>query len=158
MNIGRLLLKWDDFTENIRASYHSSRDLQEFADVTLACDDGVKIEAHKIILAASSSVFFNILQSYEHPHPLIFLRGLKYDTMSQVLDFIYHGEVKLEVDQLNGFLAVAEDIKLKGISSKNEAGEKFIFSGQSALSENQNHENTSDEYLRVLSKQSNDKL
>ena len=127
MNTGRLLLKWDDFTENIKASYHSSRDLQEFADVIPACDDGVKIEAHKIILAASSSVFFNILQSYEHPHPLIFLRGLKHDTLSQVLDFIYHGEVKLEVDQLNGFLAVAEDIKLKGISRKMRQ-EKNLFS------------------------------
>ena len=111
MNTGKLQLKWDNFTENIRASYHSSRDAQEFADVTLACDDGVKIEAHKIILAASSSVLCNILQSYEHPHPLVFLRGLNYATLSQVLDFMYHGEVKIEVDKLNGFLAAAADIK-----------------------------------------------
>jgi hypothetical protein len=32
----------------------------EFADVTLACEGGQQIEAHKVILAASSSFFQNL--------------------------------------------------------------------------------------------------
>jgi hypothetical protein len=52
MNTGKLLLKWEDFTEDIRASFHTLRNVHDFTDVTLACEDGVQIEAHKCILAA----------------------------------------------------------------------------------------------------------
>ena len=33
----KLCLKWNDFQENVNAAFESSR---EFADVTLACEDG----------------------------------------------------------------------------------------------------------------------
>ena len=155
MTTGKLLLKWEDFTEDIRASYHTLRNVQDFADVTLACEDGVLVEAHKVILAASSSVFANILQSQKHPHPLLFLRGLSYNTISDILDFIYYGEVKIEVEQLNGFIAAAEDLKLKGISSKNEPEEKVVFSDQSKVSENRSDKTFDEGYFRVLSKKTN---
>ena len=35
-------------------------DDNDFADGTLACEDGQQIEAHKVILAASSSFFQNL--------------------------------------------------------------------------------------------------
>ena len=155
MNTGKLLLKWEDFTEDIRASFHTLRNVHDFTDVTLACEDGVQIEAHKCILAACSSVFANILQSQKHPHPLLFLRGLSYNTISDILDFIYYGEVKIEVEHLNGFIAAAEDLKLKGISSKNETEEKQVFSDQNKVLENQYDETFDDGDFRVLSKKTN---
>ena len=98
MNAGRLRLKWEDFTEEIRASYTTLRNSPEFSDVTLVCEAGSKIEANKMILAALSSVFASILQSNKYPHTLFFLRGFSYDTIYNILDFMYYGEVNIEVE------------------------------------------------------------
>ena len=53
----QLCLKWNDFQENVNAAFGSLREDTEFADVTLACEDGQHIEAHKVILAVSSAFF-----------------------------------------------------------------------------------------------------
>ena len=53
----KLCLQWNDFKETITASFGSLREDKDFADVTLACEDGKQMEAHKVILASSSPVF-----------------------------------------------------------------------------------------------------
>ena len=73
----KLCLKWNDFQENVNSAFGNLREDSEFADVTLACEDGQQIEAHKMILAASSPFFKNLLKRNKHPHPLIFMRELK---------------------------------------------------------------------------------
>ena len=50
----KLRLKWDDFQENLNIAFGSLREDNEFADVTLASEDGQQMDAHKVILAASS--------------------------------------------------------------------------------------------------------
>ena len=137
MGTGPLFVKWQNFKEDkedIRATYHTLRNLPDFADVTLACDDGVQIEAHKVILTVGSPVFTNILQGNKHPHPLIFLRGLGYDTLLSILDFIYYGEVEIEEGKVKCFMVAAEDLKLRGISAKSE--ENIPFTDHSQRSEN----------------------
>ena len=56
----KLCLKWNDFHENVNTAFGNLREDTEFADVTLACEDGQQIEAHKVILAASSLFFQNL--------------------------------------------------------------------------------------------------
>ena len=68
----KLCLKWNDFQENANTAFGSLREDAEFADVTLACEDGQQIEAHKVILAASSPFFQNLLNRNRHPQPLIY--------------------------------------------------------------------------------------
>ena len=48
----------------------------DFTDVTLACEDGQQIEAHRVILSASSPFFQSLLKRNEHSHPIIFMRGM----------------------------------------------------------------------------------
>ena len=36
-----------------------------------------QVEAHKVILAASGPFFHAILKKNKHPHPLVFMRGVK---------------------------------------------------------------------------------
>ena len=67
----KLCLKWNDFQENVNSAFGNLREDNEFADVTLACEDGQQIEAHKVILAASSPFFQTLLKRNKHPHPLI---------------------------------------------------------------------------------------
>jgi len=43
----------------------------EFTDVTLACEDGQQVEAHKVILASYSLFFLNLEE--KHSHPMIYM-------------------------------------------------------------------------------------
>ena len=53
----KLCLQWNDFRENVSSAFGDLREDKDFTDVTLACEDGQQVEAHKVILAASSPLF-----------------------------------------------------------------------------------------------------
>ena len=76
----KLCLKWNDFQENVNLAFGNLREDKEFADVTLASEDGQEIEAHKVILAASSPFFQDLLRRNKHPHPLIYMTPTDLDT------------------------------------------------------------------------------
>ena len=63
----QICLQWNDFKDIVSTSFRSLRDDRDFADVTLACEDGQQIEAHKVILAASSPFLQNLLKRNKHP-------------------------------------------------------------------------------------------
>jgi len=111
----KLCLKLTDFQENAALALKTLREDKEFADVTLACEDGQQVEAHKVILASSSPFFLNLLRRNRHPHPLIYMRGLKSEDLVAMLDFLYYGEANVYQENLDSFLAVAEELQLKGL-------------------------------------------
>ena len=111
----KLCLKWNDFQENAISAFGTLREDREFADVTLACEDGQQVEAHKVILASSSPFFLNLLRRNKHPHPLIYMRGLKSEDLVAMIDFLYFGEANVYQENLDSFLAVAEEVQLKGL-------------------------------------------
>ena len=120
----KFCLRWNDFEVNISSAFHDLKEEKDFADVTLACSDN-QVEAHKVILAASSHFFKRILKKNPHSHPLIYLKGIKASDVEAVLKFIYHGEVNLEQDNLKTFLEVAEDLEVKGLVSGKDHGGSF---------------------------------
>ena len=130
----KFCLKWNDFQENINSVFGGLREDSDFADVTLACGDGEQIEAHKVILAASSHFFLNMLTRNKHPHPLIYMRGIKSEDLLAILDFIYSGEATVRQESLDTFLSIADDLKLKGVSG-NAGGQKVT---KSQLTETSN--------------------
>ena len=122
----KLCLQWNDFKENITASFGSLRYDEDFADVTLACEDGKQLEAHKVILAISSPVFREIFTRHKHVHPLLYMRGMKSDVLSAVLDFLYCGETNVNQEDLDYFLAIAEELQLKGLMGKLNQDEEIF--------------------------------
>ena len=114
----KLCLQWNDFKENVNSAFGKLRNDKEFSNVTLACEDGQEIEAHKVILAASSPFFEKILQKSKHPHPLIYLRGFQSKDLVSILDFLYFGEANVFQEDLDSFLAIAEEIRLKGLTNQ----------------------------------------
>ena len=92
----------------------------EFCDVSLACEDQ-QVRAHKVVLAASSTKLRNILLSHPHPHPLIYLTGVRFSVLENIIRFIYHGEVDLSPDQVDSFLAVAKELQVKGLTDPTSA-------------------------------------
>ena len=111
----KLCLKWNDFQENAISAFGTLRADREFTDVTLVCEDGQLVEAHKAILASSSPFFLNLLRRNKHPHPLIYMRGLKSEDLVAMTDFLYFGEANVYQENLDSFLAVAEELQLKGL-------------------------------------------
>ena len=117
----KLCLQWNDFKENIISSVGNLREDQEFTDVTLACEDGRHIEAHKIILAGSSPFFDNLLKRNKHSHPLVYMKGMKSEDMAAIVDFLYRGEANVFQESLESFLAIAEELKLQGLTGEKAA-------------------------------------
>jgi len=93
--------------------------IKTFFNVTLCCDDDSQVDAHKTILSACSPFFRSVLKRNPHQHPLLYLKGVKYKEMVAILDFMYMGEVNVAQDELNSFLAVAEDLRVKGLTQGN---------------------------------------
>ena len=118
----KLCLQWNDFRENIRSAFGDLRDDKEFTDVTLACEDVQQVEAHKVVLIASSPFFLNLLKKNKHPHPLVFMRGVKYEDLVSMVDFLYHGEANVYQENLDSFLTIAEELKLEGLKKQEEFG------------------------------------
>ena len=114
----KLCLQWNDFKDNTISAFGSLRDDTDFADVTLACEDGKQVEAHKVILASSSPFFQTLLIRNRHPHPLIYMRGVKSDDLLAIVDFLYCGEANVNQENLDSFLAIAEELQLKGLMGK----------------------------------------
>jgi len=114
----KFCLRWNDFESNISDAFKELREEKDFFDVTLACDDS-QIEAHKVILSACSPFFRNILRRNPHQHPLLYIKGVKYKELLSVLNFMYMGEVNVAQDELNSFLSVAEELRVKGLTQNN---------------------------------------
>ena len=112
----KLCLQWNDFKENVTSVFAQLREDREFADVTLACEDGQQIEAHKVVLISSSPFFKNLLSKNKHPRPLIYMRGVEFQHLSALVDFLYLGEANVLQDNIDSFLAIATELKLKGFS------------------------------------------
>ena len=117
----KLCLQWNDFKENASNAFGNLREDSDFADVTLACEDGNQVEAHKVILAASSPFFQNLLRRNKHPHPLIYMRGVKSEDLVAIVDFLYCEEANVFQENLDSFLAIAEELELKGLTGQGSA-------------------------------------
>ena len=109
-------IKGNNFIENITIAFGSLRNDTELTDVTLACDDVIQVEAHKIILAASSPFFYNLFRRNKHTHPLIYMRGMKSEGLVAIVDFLYHGEVNIYQQNVEDFLVIAKELKINGLT------------------------------------------
>ena len=88
--------------------------------VTLACDDNQQIKAYKVILAASSSFFCQILKKNKHSHPLVYLRGVAGKDLVSILDFINNGQVNVETKDLEELIQVGRELNIKGLKASQD--------------------------------------
>ena len=134
----KVSLKWNDFQETLTSSFALLRNDKEFTNVTLVCEDGEQIEAHKVVLVASSPFFMELLKRNKHTHPMVYMRGVKSHEIQAILDFIYCGEANVFEVNLEAFLALAEDLKLKGLT-ENEPRKNVSDSVKSNVSKNEKY-------------------
>ena len=134
-------LKWNDFQENIKTSFAELRGDKDLVDVTLACEDG-QLEAHKVILSSGSPFFKRLLMKMKmnnkQMHPFLFMRGLKTRQLTTMVDFIYLGEVNIHQEDLEGFLLLAQELELKGLTEE-DSGTEHVEMNKSNKNEKMNN-------------------
>ena len=108
-------MQWNDFQNNVKSAFADLRTDKDFVDVTLACENGQQILAHKVILSSSSPVFMDILRTNKHTHPMVYMTGIKSENLIAIVDFLYFGEANIFQENLDAFLALANELKLKGL-------------------------------------------
>merc|ERR550539_335976 len=97
--------------QNLRSN-HSLYDVSLYGSSTNSRERN-PVRAHKVVLAAYSSIFKEMLsEQSSHSEPFIYLKGVSYDLISNILDFMYNGEVSVLQSELANFMEVAEDLKI----------------------------------------------
>ena len=83
-------------------------------DVTLAAA-GERIHAHRIVLCACSTLFRDVLSQVNEDHPTIILSDISAQDIKSIVEFTYHGEVRVPVENFNSLLDAARSLKISGL-------------------------------------------
>merc|ERR1712126_476725 len=118
-----LLVVSDTYTDQFKQTFNNFSVNKILTDVTLVCDDKVKIEAHRIILCAGSAMFKEFFVDNPQSHPILYLRGVKQQHLKHILEYIYDGKTKIPQKDVNHFLdlAKAKDLEVLGLETEGEA-------------------------------------
>ena len=95
---------------------------KEFTDVTLASADNKLIQAHKAIISSYSTVLSNILVNMKKENTVIYLKGVNYEELRSIVNFIYLGETKVKQVNFPNFMQIAQDLNIKGLAVNQETG------------------------------------
>ena len=134
----KFCLRWDYFQENVNTAFEDLRKDTDFTDVTLACEDGHQVEAHKVILSAASPFFRNLLKRNKHAHPLMNMRRMKSEDLLAIVDFLYYGEANIYQYNLDTFLNIAEELQLKGLNGTEGGGTEGEKDAKNSLNQSAN--------------------
>ena len=129
MNEGKFSLSWPPwhtYTDHLKEMLYKMKTDDTFADVTLVCDNGRKIKAHKVVLAASSQVIKKMLTNEDTQ--IIDLKDVAFEEINSILQFIYLGEATLFQERMKEFLDVAQKLKVKELCQ--EAKMEFELNNQ----------------------------
>merc|ERR1712215_362156 len=116
MEISSYNLLWPNFTTYLTTSFKNLSDNDTFSDITLLCEKNKELKAHKAILAACSQFFSSILSSLPSQHTYFYVDGVSYQDLKDVISFMYLGQVCVEKESLDTFMAVCKKLGILGLS------------------------------------------
>merc|ERR1711936_470285 len=119
----QLLLQHNDLGLQFREGFAKLREAEELLDVTLACEDET-LDVHKVVMSASSPFFRKVLLKAKQKHPFIYLKGVKFEHLKVIVDFVYKGEAFVAGDELDKFLEAAEELQITGLATEEEEEKK----------------------------------
>ncbi|XP_012150886.1 uncharacterized protein LOC100876849 isoform X2 [Megachile rotundata] len=106
--------KWNDYQNHLSDVVRQLLDEDCMVDVTLAAA-GERIHAHRIVLCACSTLFRDILSQVNEDHPTIILSDISAQDIKSIVEFTYHGEVRVPVDNISSLLDAARSLKICGL-------------------------------------------
>ena len=105
--------KWNYLDEHLNSRLKQLFKDKSFADVTLVSDDKFEFPAHKYVLSSCSPVIKDLLLNNYHPHPTIFLRGVKALELQSILELVYLGKTQLNERRMEKFFQVGRELIIK---------------------------------------------
>ena len=134
---------WHTHADHLKEMLRNMKTDDTFTDVTLVCDDGRKIRAHKVVLGASSPVMKKMLTNADTS--IIDLEGMAFEEINSILQFIYLGEATLFQERMQEFLDAAQKLKVKELYRE----PKMEFDMNNALSNEYDMKNYDDSKMLV---------
>ena len=108
-------LTWSSYSDHIAEMLQNFHFSNLFADVTMVCDDKVRLEAHRLVLSMCSNVFKEMLSPPVDGKTIIYLQGINSQEMNSILQFMYIGEASFPQSRTVEFIRVATKLELKGL-------------------------------------------
>lgn len=109
-------IKWKDHSKEIieQQKYLFNSHLE--SDCTLISEQGVRVQAHKIVLSSSSEFFRKILNELpvSVETPTIHIPDVNTQVLEAVLKFIYTGECNIASNYLTTLLEICNFLDIKG--------------------------------------------
>ncbi|XP_055857981.1 protein tramtrack, alpha isoform-like isoform X2 [Episyrphus balteatus] len=88
---------------------------ESLIDVTLACD-GHKFQCHRLVLAAASPLFEELLKEHPKEHPIVIIPiGVKWQILKSLIDFMYRGQTCINQAELKTLIESAELLQIIGL-------------------------------------------
>ena len=110
---------WRNYIDYVHHKLHNMMKESDLTDVTIVSDDKKHFNAHKIVLKACSSVFQNIIEDLPQTNSVIYLRGIQYQEIESILEYMYLGEVTISQQRVYEFLKVAADLEVQNFDREN---------------------------------------
>jgi len=114
-SLNSFYVNFNEFESNIGTIWQKLQSEQDFFDMTLVCD-GQFIQTHKLVISAVSPILRNILKQNLGQYPFIYLRGIKYNDLNNLLNFIYQGHVYIPEEDIYNFLEIGKELEISGIT------------------------------------------
>ncbi|XP_045132597.1 protein bric-a-brac 1-like [Portunus trituberculatus] len=108
-------LRWEGHGSQLTNMVTSLEDNQASSDVTVVTK-GASIPSHRLVLAAASPFFCQILQDLPTTqHPVIVIKTADPRHLRYLVSFCYTGTVTLHSHDLQQVLQLAEDLEIRGL-------------------------------------------
>ena len=120
-------INWSNFKPHTLGALRSFRNEGYLTDVTLVSDDRKLFPAHKLILTTASDYFEKLFrQNTSFYQTFICLEKVSNSELSDIIDFIYLGQVTIQNVKISRFLELAKRFSLKGLNNEDNDSSKKI--------------------------------
>lgn len=90
-------LRWDSHQTHLQTMFTHQLEKGRFCDITLACQGGQTIRAHRSVLCACSGYFDSVLSNVTDKETLVIMKDCRIDEIKLLIEFMYNGEICVEV-------------------------------------------------------------
>ena len=112
---------WSSYPDHLRELFEWMLISDELSDVTFITDDSVMVKANRFVLSAASPLLKEILKTdctLKSEEKVVYLKGIQYLEIRSIIQFIYLGVTKCNIDRLNELRTAAEHLRIEDLQNK----------------------------------------